>query len=77
MTAGESLLELVDVTKQYESPDDDESAQVLRGVSLSVAAGERLGIVGRVKNPIGIPQDPLVPARQEKIPQGGRRIGGQ
>ena len=40
------LLELVDVTKTFGSPEDGEMTKVLDGVTLSVAAGESLAVVG-------------------------------
>jgi len=46
MTAGDTLLELVDVTKQYESPDGGAATEVLRGISLRLGAGESLAVVG-------------------------------
>ena len=41
------LLELRDVARWYDSPDDEAGPQVLRGVSLRVEAGEALAIRGR------------------------------
>jgi len=40
------LLDLIDVSKHYDAPGGAEVPPVLRGVSLSVAAGESLAIVG-------------------------------
>jgi lipoprotein-releasing system ATP-binding protein len=42
----ETILELVDVTKQYEAGGPDGGLEVLRGVNLRVAAGESLAVVG-------------------------------
>ena len=41
-----ALLELADVTRRFEAPGDAEAPLVLKGVSLTVAAGEALAIVG-------------------------------
>jgi ABC-type sugar transport system ATPase subunit len=46
MPADAPLLELVDVTKQYEAPAGAPAAPVLRGISLRVSAGESVAIVG-------------------------------
>jgi ABC-type lipoprotein export system ATPase subunit len=40
------IVELVNVTKQYDPPGGGPGAAVLKGVTLSVAAGESLAIVG-------------------------------
>ena len=41
-----ALLELTDVTKRFDAPGDDEAPLVLRSVSLEVAAGESVAVVG-------------------------------
>ncbi len=41
------LLELVDVARRFESVDGAEAPEVLRGITLEVAAGEALAIVAR------------------------------
>ena len=46
MPAPATLLELKDVTKRYASPDSAGSLPVLNGISLTVARGETLAIVG-------------------------------
>jgi lipoprotein-releasing system ATP-binding protein len=40
------MLELIDVTKEYESPGDTASVSVLRGITLKVKEGQSLAIVG-------------------------------
>ena len=40
------MLELVDVSKSYESPGSGESADVLKGISLDIRAGESIAVVG-------------------------------
>jgi len=40
------ILELVGISKRYESPEGGEAAEVLRGISLEVRAGESVAIVG-------------------------------
>ncbi|MGB2797308.1 MAG: ABC transporter ATP-binding protein [Phycisphaerae bacterium] len=42
----ETILELVDVAKRYETGGPDGGLEVLRGVNLRVAAGESLAVVG-------------------------------
>ncbi len=42
----ETILELVDVAKRYETGGRDGGPEVLRGVNLRVAAGESLAVVG-------------------------------
>jgi ABC-type lipoprotein export system ATPase subunit len=42
----ETILELVDVAKRYETGGPDGGPEVLRGVNLRVAAGESLAVVG-------------------------------
>ena len=44
---------------------------------LASDAGQGLGVVGGVEDPVGIRQHRLVPPRQEKIPQSAGRIVGQ
>jgi len=46
MSETDAMLELIDVTKAYDAPYADEAAPVLDGLSLSVAAGESLAVVG-------------------------------
>ncbi len=46
MTDASPLLQLTDVTKRYASADDTAQKDVLRGVSLTVQAGESLAITG-------------------------------
>lgn len=46
MAGATTLLRLSDVTKQYDSVADSASLAVLQGVSLEVAAGESIAIVG-------------------------------
>jgi lipoprotein-releasing system ATP-binding protein len=44
--AGGALLELVSVGKSYEAADPGEEIRLLRGVDLTVAAGEAIAIIG-------------------------------
>jgi lipoprotein-releasing system ATP-binding protein len=46
MASSEPLLQLIDVSRRYGSPDNGGSLSVLQGVSLEVARGESLAIVG-------------------------------
>ena len=46
MTDEHALLELIDVSKAYAGPADAEAPAVLRGLSLTVRAGESLAVVG-------------------------------
>ena len=46
MSETDAMLELIDVTKKYDAPVADEAAPVLDGLSLSVAVGESLAVVG-------------------------------
>jgi len=46
MTETQPLVELDDVTKRYPSPVGEDGPPVLRGISLAVAEGEALAIVG-------------------------------
>jgi lipoprotein-releasing system ATP-binding protein len=46
MASAGSLLKLTDVTRRYPSPDGVEAIAVLQGISLEVAQGESLAIVG-------------------------------
>jgi lipoprotein-releasing system ATP-binding protein len=46
MSETDAMLQLIDVTKSYDTPDADRQAAVLDGVSLTVAAGESLAVVG-------------------------------
>jgi ABC-type lipoprotein export system ATPase subunit len=46
MSSAPLLLKLVDVTRRYESPDGTAPITVLNGVSLEVARGESLAIIG-------------------------------
>src|SRR5262245_40145042 len=40
------VLQLIDVSKRYESPSGTEAVPVLRGVSLEICGGESVAIVG-------------------------------
>jgi ABC-type lipoprotein export system ATPase subunit len=46
MQAPATLLKLVNVTKRYDSPDSTEALAILDGVSLEVARGESLAVIG-------------------------------
>ena len=46
MTSDGHILELVDVSKRYESVADDDAPQVLERINLQVAPGESLAITG-------------------------------
>jgi|SRR5437899_2517265 len=46
MSSAPLLLKLVDVTRRYESPDSAAPITILNGVSLEVARGESLSIIG-------------------------------
>ncbi|MEA3367328.1 MAG: ABC transporter ATP-binding protein [Planctomycetota bacterium] len=46
MTETQPLVELNDVTKRYPSPTGEDGPPVLRGISLAVAEGEALAVVG-------------------------------
>lgn len=41
-----SLLELQNVSKRYDSPSGSESVEVLKGISLSIAPGDSVSIIG-------------------------------
>ncbi len=46
MTAAAALLKLIDISKRFDAVQSAEHLQVLRGISLEVARGESLAIIG-------------------------------
>jgi len=75
MTDGEALVELTDVTKRYDSPAGADAPAVLDGVSLTVAAGESVAIVG----PSGSGKSTLlnIIGTLDRPTSGSVRLGGR